>query len=602
MKLLFKYLKPYTGKLILCFIGMILFALISGFSLSVLSPFLNAIFGGRGLINQTPTFAQNDLLAKLNTFFLKKSPSNCILLVSVTIVLVFFIKGIIGYIHKYLAAGVEERVMRNIRNDVYSHIHMLSMDYFHQIESGVLVSRITNDVLQIRDSIKEGFLLFVRELLLVLAYLMLALYLSWRLLLVSAIIFPFVFFLVNYLGHKLRKRSERVQKDMGKITSTLSESLFGMKIIKAFSMQEFELKKFFKTTFNYCRASLRFERVSLFGVPSTEFLTAIGICIILLYGGHEIFVLQTLSPDKFLVFLACAVAMFQPLKMLSRGNVNIQRGLKAMERVKSILDTKPSIVEKKNAVSINNFEKEIVFKDVSFKYRDKNVPPTENIIDEINLHIEKGERVALVGPSGGGKTTLTDLLLRFYDTSSGTIEIDGIDIKDIKIDGLRNLVGLVNQEPILFNDTIFNNIAYGIENAKKEDVYYAAEMANADEFINKLPDKYDTVIGEKGVRLSGGERQRLTIARALFKNPEILIFDEATSHLDSESEKKVQEAILRLLKERTSIIIAHRLSTVRNVDRIIVIDNGQIVEQGSHEQLVTKQGVYKKLVDKFYEK
>lgn len=579
----------------------------------MLSPFLNAIFqGSRGLINQTPT---NDLLAKLNTFFLKKSPSNCILLVSVAIVLVFLVKGIIGYIHKYLAAGVEERVMKNIRNDVYSHLHMLSMDYFHQTESGVLVSRITNDVLQIRDSIKEGFLLFVRELLLVLAYFLLALYLSWRLLLVSAIIFPFVFFLVNYLGHTLRKRSERVQKDMGKITSTLSESLFGMKIIKAFSMQEFELKKFFKTTFNYCRASLRFERVSLFGVPSTEFLTAIGICIILLYGGHEIFVLQTLSPDKFLVFLACAVAMFQPLKMLSRGNVNIQRGLKAVERVKSILDTKPSIVEKKDAVSINDFQKEIVFKNVSFSYESqKNLTAvrqvgtnlahrqTRNIIDGINLTIEKGERVALVGPSGGGKTTLTDLLLRFYDTSSGAIEIDGIDIKDIKIDGLRNLVGLVNQEPILFNDTIFNNIAYGIENASKQDVYHAAEMANADEFINKLPDKYNTVIGEKGVRLSGGERQRLTIARALFKNPEILIFDEATSHLDSESEEKVQEAILRLLKERTSIIIAHRLSTVRNVDRIIVIDNGQIVEQGTHEQLVTKQGVYKKLVDKFYEK
>ncbi|MCK4353580.1 ABC transporter ATP-binding protein [candidate division WOR-3 bacterium] len=589
MKNLFPYLKPYTGKLLLCFIFMLGFAILSSFSLSLLAPFIKAIFYG----GETFFSLKNDLLNKFSFWFLKGTRIQAFIKLQIVMVLIFLFKGIFGYIHRYLGASVEERVMKNIRDNTYTHLHFLSLDYFHRSESGVIISRITNDISKVKGAVKDGILAFVKQLLLILAYFCLAFYLSWQLLLVTIITFPVLFWLIGFLGKKLRKRSDVVQENMGKITSTLGETISGIKIVKAFSMERFEIRKFFQSTYNYLKSALRFERIGLLGVPLSELITAVGACILLGYGGYQVFVTHTLSPDRFLIFLACAISMTQPLRQLSQANVWMQQGFQAMVRVKRILDTKPTVKEVENPIPLKNFNKEIVFDNISFSYNH-----SKEVIQGVTLKIKKGEDVALVGSSGAGKSTLTDLLARFYDPSQGTIKIDGVDIKQVTLKNLRELIGLVTQEPVLFNDTVFNNIAYGISDAKPEDVYEAAKLANAHDFIKEFPQGYNTVVGERGVKLSGGERQRIAIARALYKNPEILIFDEATSHLDPESESKVQEAIERMLRKRTAIVVAHRLSTVKDCDRIIVIDNGQIVEQGTHLELLKNKGLYKKLIDK----
>ncbi len=595
MKNFAPYLKLHTGKLIVCITFMFLFALVSTFSLSLLSPFLHAIF------YDNPFSLNNDLLARFNEWFLHGSKVQAFVKLQIILVSVFLIKGIFGYLHQYLGVSIEENIMKKVRDDTYSHLHTLSLDYFHRTQSGVLVSRVTNDISMVKGAMKDGLLNFLKHLLLTVAYLGFALYLNWRLLLVSIITFPVLGWLLNKLAKKLREKSDKVQEDMAKITSTIGESIVGIKIVKAFTAEKFEINKFFKTTYNYLKSAIRFERVGLIGVPASELVITIGACILLSYGGYQIFVAHTLSADRFLIFLACALSMMQSLNQLPKANVYLQRGLQAMTRVRRILDIKPTVQEAVHPVSLKSFEKEITFREVHFSY-----DPSREVLCGVTLCIKKGENIALVGPSGAGKSTLTDLLARFYDPSYGSIEIDNINIKEVSLKDLRSLIGLVTQEPILFDDTAFNNIAYpsrygrtgrdGIPNASPELVYRAAKLANANEFIEKLPKGYDSMVGERGVSLSGGERQRIAIARAFCKNPEILIFDEATSHLDPESESKVHSAMEKLLEGRTAIVIAHRLSTVRDRDRIIVIDHGKIVEEGTHSELLENEGLYNKLV------
>ena len=564
---------------------MFLFALVSTFSLSLLSPFLHAIFYD----NSFPL--TNDLLARFNEWFLHGSKVQAFVKLQIILVSVFLIKGILGYLHRYLGASIEENIMKKVRDDTYSHLHTLSLDYFQRTQSGVLVSRVTNDISMVKGAMKDGLLSFLKHLLLTVAYLGFAFYLSWRLLLVSIITFPALGWLLNKLAKKLREKSDKVQEDMAKITSTIGESIGGIKIIKAFAAEKFEINKFFKTTYSYLKSAMRFERVGLIGVPASELIITIGVCVLLSYGGHQIFVAHTLSADRFLIFLACALSMMQSLNQLPKANVYLQRGVQAMTRVKRVLDTKPTVQEIAHPIPLKSFEKEITFREVHFSY-----DSSKEVICDITLCIKKGDNVALVGPSGAGKSTLTDLLARFYDPSYGSIEIDGVNIKEVSLKDLRSLIGLVTQEPILFDDTAFNNIAYGVPDIQPEVVHRAAKLANADEFIEKLPKGYDSMIGERGVSLSGGERQRIAIARAFCKNPEILIFDEATSHLDPESESKVHSAMEKLLEGRTAIVIAHRLSTVRDRDRIIVIDQGKIVEEGTHNELLENEGLYNKLV------
>ncbi|MBI4721852.1 MAG: ABC transporter ATP-binding protein [Candidatus Stahlbacteria bacterium] len=583
----YPYLKLHSKRLTLCFIFMSIYALVSTFSLSLLSPFLQAIF-----YHQTP-ISSNDLLSRLSQWFLIGSKAQAFIKLQIVLVSTFLIKGLFGYLHEYLGASIEERVMQKVRDATYSHLHCLSLDYFQHTKSGVVVSRITNDISLLKGAIKEGMLRFAEYFLLTLGYLIFALYLSWQLLLVTLTIFPILAWLITKLSKKLKQRSEQLQEDMGKLTSILNESIGSMKIIKAFWTQENEIHRFAKSTYNYFKSAMKLERIGLIGVPVSELIAAIGTCILISYGSYLIFVVHTLSADRFLVFLGCAISMMQSLKQLPKANVGIQKGIQAMVRVKRILDTHPTVRELAHPVPLNSFNQEIRFNNVHFGYDD-----SREVICGISLCIKKGETIALVGPSGAGKSTLTDLLSRFYDPTDGTIEIDGLDIKQVRIKDLRTLIGLVTQEPILFDDTIFNNIAYGSSYSPSDElVNRAAQLSNADEFIARLPQGYKTIIGERGSMLSGGERQRIAIARALYKNPEILIFDEATSHLDPEAQRKIQQAIENLLKDRTAIVIAHRLSTIRNCDRIIVMDNGKIVEEGTHNELVKNNGLYQRLVE-----
>ncbi len=585
MKNFIPYLKLHTNKLILCIVFMFLFALVSTFSLSLLSPFLHAIF----YENSFPL--SNDFLATFNKWFLQGSKVQAFIKLQIILISAFLLKGIFRYLHQYLGVSIEENVMKKIRDDTYSHLHTLSLDYFQQTQSGMLVSRMTNDISMVKGAMKDGVFNFLKYLLLTLAYLGFALYLNWRLLLVSIITFPVLGWLLNKLAKKLREKSDKVQEDMAKITSNIGESIVGIKIVKAFATEKFEINKFCKTTYNYLKSAIRFERVGLIGIPASELVITIGVCILLSYGGYQIFVANTLSADRFLIFLACAISMMQSLNQLPKANVYLQRGVQAMARVKRILDTKPTVQEIAHPIPFKSFEKEILFNKIHFSYI-----PSQEVISGVTFCIKKGENIALVGPSGAGKSTLTDLLSRFYDTTQGSIEIDGVNIREISFDDLHSLMGLVTQEPILFDDTVFNNIAYGASDIQPDVVYQAAELANANKFIERLPQKYDSLVGERGVSLSGGERQRIAIARAFCKNPDILIFDEATSHLDPESESKVHSAMEKLLEGRTAIVIAHRLSTVRDRDRIIVIDQGKIVEEGTHNELLENNGLYNKLV------
>ncbi|MDD5529763.1 MAG: ABC transporter ATP-binding protein [bacterium] len=585
MKLFAPYLANYKTKLFICFTFMMLFALVSGFSLSLLSPFLNAIFYNKPALPDT----HYDLLIKFNNWVLGESKLSALIKIQVMLVLVFLSKGIFSYINRYLGVSVEENITKDIRNKTYSHLEKLSLDYFHGTNTGIIISRLTNDISKIRDSIKDGMLAYLRLLLLVFVCLCFAAYISWRLMLISVIILPLFGYILNKLAKKLREKSNKVQEDMGKIITLLGEIVGGIKIVKAFLAEPIEKAKFFKSTQNYLKSALKFERVSLIGNPLAELVTAIGSCLIIGYGSYEILIAKSLTPDRFLVFLACTLSIMEALRQLPMANVKLQEGTQAIIRINRILDIKPSITEISNPTHLA-FNKQIKFQEVQFSYE-----TSQTVLSNISLKINKGENVALVGPSGAGKSTLTELLLRFYDPTEGVITIDDIDIKRVYIKELRGIIGLVTQDPILFNDTVSNNIAYGFSTIDQDRVFSSAKLANADEFINKMPLKYDTVIGERGVKLSGGERQRLAIARVLYKNPPILIFDEATSHLDNVTESKLQEAIQKLLENRTAIVIAHRLSTVQNMHRIIVMNEGKIVEEGTHEELIKAGNLYQKL-------
>jgi len=586
MRDLLEYLNPYKRKFIFSIIFMVGFAVLSSFSLSLISPFLKSIFYDK------PVLGGNDIFERFTGWILGNSKWDAIVRLQIILVSVFVLKGIFGYLHPYLAVVAEESAIKDIRKSMIEHIYSLSLDYFHRTRSGTWVSKVTNDIGRIEKSIYKGLLGIINQVLLVLAYFCFALYLSWRLLTITIIIFPLITRLINFLGKKLRERSEVVQENISDVTSQFSEGLSGIKIVKAFVTEKKETKKVTQSSKRYYKSRLRFERVGLIGTPLSELVITMGICGIISYGVYQISN-EYITPDKFIVFLVCIIAMMDPLRRIPTANVYLQQGIQAMKRIKRVLSLIPTVSENANPIRILNFKNNIVFKGVSFSYNGK-----ETVLTNINLKIDKGESIALVGPSGAGKSTIADLLIRFYDPTSGSIEVDGIDIRKISIKDLRKRIGLITQEPFLFNDTIRNNIIYGEDEDDDNRVKLCAKLANADEFIEKLPDRYETMVGERGVTLSGGERQRIAIARALYSKPDILIFDEATSHLDQVSEKKVQDAIQRVLMKRTALVIAHRLSTVKNCTRILVIKDGMIAEEGTHAQLMQKNGLYRKLIER----
>ncbi len=605
-----KFVKPYWRHLTLSLIFTVLFALLNGVSVYLTIPLLDTLFQEsikKEAVEQASTVEKassilpdwivnigDDISKTFNAFVFSGNKTEALMKICFMVLFAFFFKNIFSYLQAYFMSYVEYGAMKDLRDLAHQHLHQLPMSFFKQERVGNLISRFTNDVTIVQSSITAAFLNLIREPLTIIVFLFIAVSISWQLTLMALVVLPFTMLIIWWVGLKLRKQSGRIQSKMADITSILQETISGVKIVKAFGMEEYENRKFLRETRNYFKLILRIVRVRNLSSPLTEFLSVIIGVFIIYYGGVLVLQENTLKASEFLGFLFAIFQLMPPIKELSSVNNRIQESSAAGDRIFEILDTKPKISDSENSILLDKFQKSIVFKNVNFVYEDS----VEPVLNDISVSVNKGEIIALVGPSGGGKSTLVDLIPRFYDPTSGEIIIDDINVKDIKIQSLRKLMGIVTQETFLFNESVKNNIAYGLENYPIEKIIEAAKAANAHNFILEMPDGYNTIIGERGVKISGGQRQRLSIARAILKNPDIMIFDEATSSLDNESEILVQEAIERMMVNRTTFVIAHRLSTIRNATRILVLDRGKIIQIGKHEDLIAdEKGLYRK----FYE-
>ena len=525
-----------------------------------------------------------------NGFILRDTAQDTLKVLCLTIMVVFLAKNVFLYLKNISMTLVQYHLITEMRNRLYKHFNSQSLSYFHQKKSGELTSIIINDVANLRRALGTSFHQLLVEPINLLAFTVLLFIINWKLALISVVIVPVSGITIMTIGRSIRRKSRRTAAMIAGITNIITETFSSIRVVKAFAMEGYEVQRFFKETHKYFKLILRRAKLRLLASPITETLGVMMGVLLLWVGGMEVLSGKGLTPEDFLRFILLLFAMMDPLRKLSNVNVELQAGAASAERIFAILETPPTIVDKFDAVIIDTFEDKIQINDVSFKYESD-----DTVLKNISFEIKKGSAVALVGSSGAGKSTLADLIPRFYDVNQGAIEIDGQDIRHVTLNSLRRLMGIVTQETILFNDTVKANIAYGQKDVDDEQVIAAAKAANALEFIEELPKGLDTVIGEKGVKLSGGQRQRLAIARAIMKNPPILILDEATSALDTESERLVQEALETLMTDRTVLVIAHRLSTVTNADKIIVMEKGQIKEMGTHDELIQKNGLYSNL-------
>jgi len=609
-----KYILPFWKHLLASMISMIIFALLSGALIWLLGPLTTTLFGENtgfdfsggptagveksadqpGSRAEQLTGGFDRLRGQFkdfaNSLIMGATQLETLRNLCLAILLIALGKSLFFYLQGYFMAYVEQRFIRNVRVDLFTHYQRLSLAYFHGTRTGQLISHVTNDVMILRESLDQAFNRLTRDPLLVLIYIGFMFIISWQLLLISILALPLAFYLMFLIGRKLRKYSARAQEKMADVNSVLEENVSNMRIVKGFNTDKFEISKFVKHADDYFRTLLKISRVRLLSSPVNELLGTAAVAIILWFGGRTVLGGGGLSASDFVLFAFAMFSMIAPLKALSNLHVKIQEGMAAAERIFAVLETPVEIKDSPTASTLSEFKHEIRFEHVDFAYQ-----PSAPVLKDINFTAEKGQLVALVGPSGAGKSTICDLIPRFYDPTGGRITIDRIDLKQIKLASLRSLLGIVTQETMLFNDTIHNNIVYGLDNIDSDQVIAAAKIANAHDFIVSFERGYDTPIGNKGVMLSGGQRQRIAIARAILRNPQILIFDEATSALDTEAEQQVQEAIDRLLAGRTTFVIAHRLSTILNADKILVIKDGRLVDSGTHQELVARQGLYQRL-------
>ncbi len=516
-----------------------------------------------------------------------------LILIPIVILIVYLVKGTAMYFQGFLMNRVGRMIIREFRDKLYDHIHDLPLSFFHSEKTGTLMSRIIYDVMIVKTMVSTAITGSLRDACSVVALTVTTFMLDWKMACFTFLVLPAAFYPIHAFGRRIRKISTRGQVAMADLSTFLHETFAGAKIIKAFCMENHEKKRFFKKTAKLFDIEMKEVKVDELSSPVMELIGGIGIAVGIYYGGYRIFH-DTLSPGTFFAFISATVMLYQPVRKLSKLNINIQRGLAATDRIYDILERKSEIAESDHPVELPPGPHRVVFDQVCFRYDQEN-PGADLILDNVSFSASPGEVVALVGMSGGGKTTLINLLPRFYDTTSGAIRIDGINIKDASIASLRRHIAIVTQEPILFNESVHDNIAYGNPEASEEAIEQAARDAFAHDFIKNFPNGYRTPIGELGSRLSGGEKQRICIARAMLKDAPILILDEATSALDSEAEIVVQKALENLMKGRTTFVIAHRLSTITHADRILVLVNGRIVEEGTHTDLVTCGGAYCKL-------
>ncbi len=513
-----------------------------------------------------------------------------LLFVCVLIVVFVFIANMFRYMERMAASKLKVDVVKNMRMDIFRKVSRMQIGFFNDQRKGDLISRFTNDVAEVEAAIVNGLKSVFKEPVTLIVFMVILFTISAKLTLFTLVVLPVTGTIISNIVRRLKKKAKLSQEALGRIVNILDETFSGMRVIKAFNARNFMIKRVDDETTFHRKVNLSISRKNELAGPVSEFLGVLVVAGILFYGGSLVLSgNQELEPSVFLLFLTIYANMIQPAKSFTNGLTSLQKGTTSARRIFALTDMVPAIQNKPDAIELKEFTTSIEFERVHFAY-DK-----EEVLRDINLRIEKGKTIALVGPSGGGKSTLADLIPRFYDPTSGVVRLDGVPVTDYDIESLRRQMGVVTQESILFNDTVFNNIAFGLENVREEDVIHAARVAHAHDFIMQLEEGYQTTIGERGAKLSGGQRQRLSIARAVLKNPPILILDEATSALDSESEKLVQDALNNLMQNRTSIVIAHRLSTIQHADEILVIQNGRIVERGRHEELVARDGLYRKL-------
>lgn len=593
-----KYALVYKRFLIASMLLSVLFSVFSALSVYLTIPLLKTLFTtGETIVSSTQTDAFSGIYSKIQSLFESYILSSDKILSLTRICFLigasFLLKNLTGFFQSILMQLAEKNVLKDIRKELNEKINQLSIRYFTNERTGNLISRMTNDVNSVQVGISAAFLNLVKEPLMIIIFLLLSISISWKLTLLSLIIFPLTLFAIVKIGESLRRRSLRVQKKLSDLLSVISETIYGAKVIRAFRAEKFRNKIFEKENNEHYRLIMRSARASELTSPITEIFSIIAGIIIIWYGGNEILINKALQPEEFLGFLFILFQLIPPIKNLSTVANRIQESRASGERIFEILDEPVEVKESENPVNIESFNNSILIDNISFYYERGNT-----ILNKVSFEVKKSEIIAIVGPSGSGKTTLADLIARFYDVTEGAILIDGINIKDISTDSLRRLIGLVPQETILFNDTIKNNILFGLENIPDKEIEKAAKFANAYNFIMDSKDGFETIIGERGLKLSGGQKQRLSIARAILRNPQILILDEATSSLDSESEMLVQEALDNMMKNRTSIVIAHRLSTIKNADKIIVLNDGKIIQTGTHDELMSiNNGLYKALYE-----